>query len=193
MSPSSAQIYEMHPGNRSVYWLTCALALVCGIVALAVSTRVTDGRTLVATLGALFTIGGFCMFIRPETVVDSRAAVVRREFRLFGRLRLWSHRFRFSDFAAVVIRHGRRSGWADDPDNYFVSLRCCSGRVLLIRYFQADSARACRPAEELAHRLSADLGIEIDDGIGEQDRPENQSQPIRAETNRTSTAAGSDR
>jgi hypothetical protein len=163
MSNSYRRTYELHPMGRSIYWLTCVLALVSGITALVVSVRVVDGRWMITGLGAVFVVGGLAMFIRPRTVVESHARIVRRQLRLFGRFLISSRDYSFSDFVAVVIRHVRRSGQGDDPDSYFVSLRRRSGRPILIRYYQADSARACRPAEMLAHRLAADLQIEIDD------------------------------
>jgi hypothetical protein len=144
----------------------CVLALVCGVTAFVASFRVTDGRWVIGTLGVLFIVCGLGMFIRPETVVDSGARVVSRHSRLFGRFPFWSRRYPFSDFCAVVIRHVRRSNFGRDSDQYFVSLRRRSGRQVLIRYFEADIARNCRPAEELGRRLSADLQIEIDEKDG---------------------------
>jgi hypothetical protein len=103
------------------------------------------------------------MFVRPETVVESDTRIVRRQFRLFGRILLLSRQYSFLDFGAVLVRRVRGSTFGRDPDQFFVSLRRRSGRQVLIRYFEADMARRCRPADELAQRLSADLQIEIDD------------------------------
>ena len=149
--------------GRNIYWLTCALALVCGVTALAVSVRVTDGRWVIASLGALFAACGLAMFVRPRTIVDSDARLVCRQFLLFGTFLLSSRQYPFSEFAAVVVKRVRRSNVDNDPDQFFVSLRRHSGRQVLVRYFGADLARQCRPAEELAHSLSSDLEIEIDD------------------------------
>ena len=163
MSNSYAQTYKMHPMGRSIYWLTCALALVCGTTAIIISVHVADGRWVIAGLGVLFLICGLAVFIRPQTVVESDARIVRRQLRLFGRFLLSSRQYSFSDFAAVVVRHVRRSNVGRDPDQFFVSLRRHSGRQVLVRYFEADISRRCRPAEELAHRLAADLQVEIDE------------------------------
>ncbi len=163
MNTSCTQTYEMHPMGRGLYWLMCALALVCGITALVVSVRVVDGRWVIAGLGVLFLVCGLAMFIRPQTVVESDTRIVSRRLRLFGRFLLSSRQYSFSDFAAVVVRRVRRSNFGRDPDQFFVSLRRHSGRQVLVRYFEADIARRCRPAEELAHRLSTDLQIEIDE------------------------------
>ena len=163
MNSFRAQIYEMHPMSRSIYWFMCALALVGGVAALVASFHVTDGRWFIGVLGALFIISGASMFFRPETIVESDALIVRRQLRLFGRFLVSSRQFSFSDFGSVVVRRVRRSNAGRDPDQFFVSLRRRSGRPVLVRYFEADIARNCRPAAELAKKLSADLQIEIDD------------------------------
>jgi hypothetical protein len=163
MNSSRAQIYEMHPMSRSIYWFMCALALVGGVAALVASFRVTDGQWFIGILGALFIVCGLSMFIRLETIVESDARIVRRQLRLFGRFLVSSRQYSFSDFSSVAVRRVRRSNFGRDPDQFFVSLRPRSGRQVLIRYFEADIARNCRPAEELAQRLSTDLQIEIDD------------------------------
>lgn len=147
--------------SRSIYWFICAVAVVFGVVALFVSTRIVDGRWMSFGLGALLTVVGLCMFIRPETVVESDARIVRRNLRLFGRFQIWTRQFTLSDFVAVEVEHVRRSGGFNDPDSFFVWLQRRTGRKLLISYFEADSTRACRTAEELAHRLAADLQIKI--------------------------------
>jgi hypothetical protein len=146
-----------------MYWFMCVLALSAGLAALLASFHVTDGRWFIGVLGALFIICGVSMFIRPETIVESDARIVRRQLRLFGRFLVSSRQFSFSDFGSVVVRRVRRSNVGRDPDQFFVSLRRRSGRQVLVRYFEADIARNCRPAAELAQRLSADLQIEIDD------------------------------
>ena len=163
MNNSNAHTYEMHPMGRGIYWLMCALALVCGATALVVSFRVTDGRWVIGALGALFLLCGLSMFIRPETVVESGTRIVCRKFKLFGLFLIWSQHYPFSDFVAVAVRRVRRSGFGRDPDEFFVSLQRRHGRQVLLRYFEADISRRCRPAEELAHRLSGDLQIEIDE------------------------------
>ena len=163
MNSSQAQIYEMHPMGRGIYWLMCALALACGVTALVVSARVNDSHWVIGGLGALFVFTGLCMFIRPQTVVESDTRIVRRQFRLFGRFLLFSRQYSFSDFGAVILLHVRRSNFGRDPDQFFVSLRRRSGRQVLLRYFEADIARSCRPAEELAQRLSEDLHVEVDE------------------------------
>jgi hypothetical protein len=163
MSTSHLQTYEMHPMGKTIYWLMCALALVCGVTALVVSVRVVDSRWVIMGLGVLFVVCGLAMFVRPQTVVESDTRIVRRQLRLFGHLLLSSRQYSFSDFAAVIVRRVRRSNVGSDPDQFFVSLRRRSGRKVLVRYFEGDVARRCRPAEELAQRLSADLEIEIDD------------------------------
>jgi hypothetical protein len=141
----------------------CALALVGGVAALVASFHEPDGQWFIRILGALFIICGLCMFVRPETIVQSDARIVRRQLRLFGRILISTRKYSFSDFGSVVVRRVRHSNVGRDPDELFVSLRRRSGRQILVRYFEADIARNCRPAEELAHRLSADLQIEIDD------------------------------
>lgn len=160
---SHAQTYEMHPMGRGIYWLMCALALVCGVTALIVSARIADGHWVVMGLGVLFVVCGFALFIRPLTVVESETRIIRRQLRLFGQFVLSSRQYHFSDFAAVAVCRVRRSNFGRDSDQFFVSLRRRSGQQVLIRYFEADIAHRCRPAEELAERLSAELGIEIDD------------------------------
>src|SRR4051812_39687028 len=123
MKSPQAQIYEMHPMGRSIYWLMCAIALVCGVTALVVSVRVSDGHWVFGGLGILFVLVGLCMFVRPQTVVESDPPIVRRQFRLFGRFLLLSRQYSFSDFGAVIVRHVRRSNFGRDPDQFFVSLR----------------------------------------------------------------------
>jgi hypothetical protein len=164
MNGSPEQIYEMHPMGRSSYWLTCAFfALACGVTALIVSVRVSDGHWVIGGLGILFLFAGFHMFVRPQTVVEPDTRIVRRQFQLFGRFLLLNRQYAFSDFAAVIVRPVRGSNMDNDPGQFLVSLRRRSGRPILIRYFEADTARGCRPAEELAHKLSADLQIEIEE------------------------------
>lgn len=160
---SHAQTYEMHPMGRSIYWFTCALALVGGFTALVVSSRTTDGRWVLTVLGISLVVCGLAMFVRPQTVVESEVRIVRRQLRLFGRFLLSSREYPFSDFTRVVVKRVRRSNFGRDPDQFFVSLRRRSGRPVLVRYFEADVARHCRAAHELAHTLSSDLDIEIDD------------------------------
>jgi len=152
--------------GRSIYWLMCTLALVCGITALVVSVRVVDGRWVIAGLGVLFVICGLAMFIRPQTVVESDTHLVRRQLRLFGRFLFSSRQYPFSEFAAVVVRRVRRSHFGRDPDQYFVSLRRHAGRQVIVCYFEADITHRCRPAAELAQRLAADLQVEIDEHDG---------------------------
>ena len=145
----------------------CALALICGVTGIIVSRHESEGRWVIEALGVLFIVCGLSMFVRPETVVETDTRTVRRQFRLFGRFLVLSRQYSFSDFAAVALRRVRRSNVGRDPDEFFVSLWRRSGRQLLIRYFEADIARRCRPAQELANRLSADLGLEIDDRSAE--------------------------
>ena len=141
----------------------CVGALIGGMAALVASFYEPDGKWIIRSLGALFIICGLSMFIRPETIVQSDTRIVRRQLRLFGRFLILSSKYSFSDFGSVVVRRVRGSNIGRDPDQLFVSLRRRSGRQILVHYFEADIARNCRPAEELAHRLSADLQIEIDD------------------------------
>jgi len=159
MNTAEVQSYKMHP-RRWMYWLTCAMALLMGIGAVMIALRVSEARKPAALLGALFILCGLFMFIRPETAVDSDRRVVRRCFRLLRRC-VWLRTYPFSQFAAVSIRHVRRSGWADDADIYFVSLHQRCGRRLIIAYFESDTKRSSRLADELAKRLSTDLGIKI--------------------------------
>jgi hypothetical protein len=152
--------------GSGVYWLTCALAVVCGITSLVIATRVTDGRWFIGGLGFTFLVSGLCMLVRPQTVVETDTHVVRRRLRLFGRFLVSSRNYAFSDFSAVVIRRVRGSNAGRDPDQFFVLLRRQSGRLVLVSYFEADIARKCLPAEELAQRLSADLQIELKERDG---------------------------
>lgn len=145
-----------------MYRLVCVLALIFGITTIIVSVHVVEGRWVSMTLGVLFAVCGFAMLLSPQTVVKSDTQIVLRQFRLFGRLLVWSREYRFSDFAAVAVRRTRGSYFGRDPDQFFVYLRRHSGRQILVRYFEADIARRCRPAEELAQKLSKDLQIEID-------------------------------
>lgn len=171
MSTSHSQSYEVHPVSRNIYWLTCTVVLVCGVTALAVSVNVVEGRWVISALGILFVACGVAMFIRPRTVVESDARIIRRELWLFGRFLISSRQYSFADFAAVVVRRVRRSNVDEGPDQFFVSLRRLSGQQILVRYFDADTAHLCRPAEELAQRLSADLQIEIADHNDQPERP----------------------
>jgi hypothetical protein len=160
MNNWNSRTFQMHSGGRDTYWCTVLLALASGVAALIVSAWVVDTPWWVGALGIGFLVAGLAGLIRPETTIESDVRVVYRRFRLFGHFLLWSRRYPFSEFVAVVVRRVRHSG---DSDEYFVSLRRCVGRQLLISYFQAGINGESGSAGELAHRLSTDLQLRIEE------------------------------
>jgi hypothetical protein len=155
---SKTTLYELHPVSGGMYWLTCAMAFVCGLITLVVAFRSERGNVFLVGLGSLFLLSGFVMLVRRQTIVDAATRVVRFDSRLFGVHTLWSRVIPFSEFDRVILRRVR----SPDSDTRFVHLHRRSGRKLLMRYFNVAEGSPCCAAEECARRLAADFGVELE-------------------------------
>ncbi len=150
--------YELHPISGGMYWLTCAMALLCGLVALVMGFRMERGNAFVVGLGSLFLLSGLAMLVRRQTIVDVAARVLRFDSRLFGTYTLWSRVIPFSEFDRVIVRRVQ----SPDSDTHFVYLHRRSGRKLLIRYFNVAEGSPCYAAQECAQRLASELDIGLE-------------------------------
>jgi hypothetical protein len=153
--------YQTHPVTSGVYWMNCVGAFIGAVFCFIVIPHLKEGKWFAGTLGIVFLTFGTVMLVRTETIIDTAARVVRRRSRLLGRYPIRTQTTEFAELQSVLVRHWRRSNSAEDPDTYWVFLQRQSKRKLLISYFEADENRGCRPAEELANRLAADLSLEI--------------------------------
>jgi hypothetical protein len=149
--------YQIHPVTSDLYRMNCVGALGAAIFSFLAMPHLKEGKWFAGTLGIVFLTFATAMLVRTETIIDTGARVVRRRSRLFGRYPIRTQTTQFVEFQNVLIRHQR---CGNDDDTYFVFLQRRSRRKLLISYFYADD-RGCRPAEELANRLAADLSLEI--------------------------------
>jgi hypothetical protein len=151
---SKPTLYELHPVSGGMYWLTCAMAFICGLIALVVAW----GNTFIVGLGSLFLVCGLAMLVRRQTNVDATMRVVRFDSKLFGVHTLWSRVIPFSDFDKVILRKQR----SPESDTHFVYLHRRSGRKLLMRYFTVAEGSPCYAAQECARRLASDLAVELE-------------------------------
>lgn len=150
--------YEFHPISGGMYWLMCAMALLCGLAALAIGFRVERGNPFIVGLGSLFLLAGLAMLVPRRTIVDVAARVLRFDSRLFGTYTLWSRVIPFSEFDRVIVRRVQ----SPDSDTHFVYLHRRSGRKLLIRYFNVAEGSPCFAAQECAQWLASELDIGLE-------------------------------
>lgn len=101
---------------------------------------------------------GFFMLVQKETAFDKGRAVFCVRHRLLGRYLVWSRALPLHDFDAVVLEQNDRGV---DGKVCQVGLRRKIGRLFWIRQDSFSSVESCRRAEEFAHQLSCDTGLEM--------------------------------
>lgn len=111
--------------------------------------------------GALFAAAGAVgLLVQRATSVDSSARVVCLRLRLFDYCPLWTRRWPFEEFDAVV-----RSAHTDIDtlriDSWLVGLRRRSGRIVWVRYENVAPDTRSAAIDSVAQELAAVTGLPI--------------------------------
>ena len=118
------------------------------------------GEWIGLVVGLIFGLAGFFLLIETITTIDSRQRKVWREPTFLGWFVLFPRSFRFSDFAAVIVRCDvdSESTW----DTCFLGLKRTNGRKLWIQYWNVSHKTPCEQAQALADKIAHELGIPVE-------------------------------
>ena len=151
--------------SKRRFWLSCAVSLVFLVVGCVFLFMAHTGWRLAG--GAVIFLG-LLMLIQKRTILDKPQSVLHIAHHLLGFCPIWRRMFRLEQFDAVVIE--RRTAYhpsfpraeSESYDiHYRVGLRQKTGRHYWVNGDSCVNSQSCRRAEEFAHRLSCETGLEI--------------------------------
>lgn len=147
--------------SKRRFWLSCAVSPVLLAVGCVFLFMAHPGWRLAG--GAVIVLG-LLMLIQKRTILDKPQSVLHVAHHFLRFCPIWRRTFRLEQFDAVVIE--RRTSYhraqSESYDiHYRVGLRRKTGRLYWVRDDSFVNGQPCRRAEEFAHRLSCDTGLEI--------------------------------
>jgi len=159
---TSLMIYDWFSKRR--FWLSCAVSPVFLVAGCFFLFMAHTGWRLA---GGAVIIVGLLMLVQKKTSLDKPQGVLHVAHHFLGFCPIWRRTFRLEQFDAVVIE--RRTSYhpsspraeSENYDiHYRVGLRRKTGRHYWVHHESFVSGQPCRRAEEFAHRLSCDTGLE---------------------------------